>query len=75
MSRVPSLKAPEVLRALQRGGFLVHHVKGSHHYLRHPDKPGVQVAIFHHRKELPPGTIRRIVRDADLTIEEFLELL
>lgn len=53
MSRLPSLKAPEIIRALERGGFFVHHVKGSHYYLRHPDRPGVQVAIFPHRRELP----------------------
>ena len=75
MSRLPSLKALEILRALERGGYFVHHVKGSHHYLRHPDRPGVRVAIFHHRRELPPGTVRQIIKAAGLTVEEFLELL
>ncbi len=75
MSRLPSLKAPEIIRALKRGGFFVHHVKGSHHYLRHPDRPGVQVAIFHHRRELPPGTIRRIIKAAGLGEAQFLDLL
>ena len=75
MSRPPALKAPEIIRALQRGGFFVHHVKGSHHYLRHPDRRGVQVVIYHHRRELPPGTIRRIIKDAGLTVDEFLNLL
>ena len=75
MSRLPSLKPREVIRALERGGFFVHHVKGSHHYLRHPERQGIQLTVARHVRELPPGTVRRIIRSAGLTEEEFLELL
>ena len=38
--RLPACTGLDVLRALERGGFYVNHVKGSHHSLRHPDRPG-----------------------------------
>ncbi|MBL8230351.1 MAG: type II toxin-antitoxin system HicA family toxin [Bryobacterales bacterium] len=40
MSRLPSLKPAQVIRALERAGFVVHHTKGSHYFLKHPDKQG-----------------------------------
>ena len=43
--------APCALRA----GFYVHHVKGSHHSLRHPDRPELRVVAPVHKKDLPPG--------------------
>jgi predicted RNA binding protein YcfA (HicA-like mRNA interferase family) len=75
MKRLPALKAPEIIKALMRGGFKIDHVKGSHHSLRHAQRPGVIVVIGHHRRELPPGTVRQIIKSAGLTEEEFLRLL
>jgi predicted RNA binding protein YcfA (HicA-like mRNA interferase family) len=73
--RLPALTGHDVLRALIRGGFYVHHVKGSHHSLRHPERPEPRVVVPVHRKDLPPGTIRSIIKQSGLTEEEFLELL
>jgi predicted RNA binding protein YcfA (HicA-like mRNA interferase family) len=73
--RLPALTGHDVLRALMRGGFYVHHVKGSHHSLRHPDKLEPRVVVPVHRKDLPPGTIRSIIKQSGLTEEELLDLL
>jgi predicted RNA binding protein YcfA (HicA-like mRNA interferase family) len=35
--RLPALKPKDVLRVLERGGFEVHRVTGSHYILKHPD--------------------------------------
>jgi predicted RNA binding protein YcfA (HicA-like mRNA interferase family) len=73
--RLSALTGHDVLRALMRGGFYVHHVKGSHHSLRHPDKPELRVVVPVHRKDLPPGTIRSIIKQSGLTEEGLLDLL
>ena len=73
--RLPALTGIDVLHALERGGFYIHHVKGSHHSLRHPAKPDLRVVVPVHRKDLPPGTIRSILKQAQLTEEDLLRLL
>ena len=73
--RLPATTGQGVLRALLRAGFHVHHVKGSHHSLRHPDRPELRVVVPVHKKDLPPGTLRNIIKQAGLSEEEFLRLL
>jgi predicted RNA binding protein YcfA (HicA-like mRNA interferase family) len=75
MSRLPALNGKAVLAALISAGFYVHHVKGSHHVLRHPHNAKLRVVVPVHRKDLPPGTLHSILRQAELTIEGFLDLL
>lgn len=76
MSRLPVLKPRRVLRALERAGFVVHHQRGSHAQLRHPSKPHLHVTIPRHdRFDMPRSVLRSILRQAELSEEEFLELL
>jgi hypothetical protein len=62
--RVPALKPKDVLRLLEREGFVVHHVSGSHYVLEHPHKKGPEArhAGFYHST-------------AGYTTSEFLDLL
>ena len=73
--RLPACTGFDALRALERSGFYVHHVKGSHHSLRHPDKPELRVVVPVHRKDLPVGTVRSIIRQAQRSEAEFIDLL
>lgn len=75
MSRLPSLKPAKVLRALERAGFFIHHTKGSHYFLKHPDKPGLRVTVPFHGGDLKRRTFASIIDQAGFTVEEFLELL
>lgn len=75
MTPLPVVRPEEVIRALQRAGFFVERVKGSHHALKHHDKPHLHITVAFHKKEVPRGTLRAILRQADLTTEEFLNLL
>ena len=50
-------------------------IKGSHHHLRNPEKPGARVVVPVHRGDLPLGTLRAIIKQAGLTEEAFLKLL
>ena len=75
MSKMPALKPKKVLHALLRVGFYVYHQKGSHAQLRHPVKPHLRVTIpVHNRFDLPPQVVASIVRQAEMTREEFLDL-
>ncbi|MBM3924850.1 MAG: addiction module toxin, HicA family [SAR202 cluster bacterium] len=64
----------EVLRILQRGGYKLSHVRGSHHYLRKPGAPNLVVVPVHGSRDLPIGTFRAILHQAGLTVEEFMNL-
>jgi predicted RNA binding protein YcfA (HicA-like mRNA interferase family) len=63
------------VRALHRAGFDVVHIRGSHHYLRRPDRPRLVVVPVHGNRDLPAGTLRSILRQAELTRAELQELL
>ncbi len=72
--RLPARSADAVVRALEPAGFAVHRIKGSHHHLRNPDRPAARPVVPVHRGDLPPGTPRAIIRQAGLTVAEFLDL-
>jgi len=63
------------VRALQQAGFELVHVRGSHHYLRRPEGSRLVVVPVHGSRDLPAGTLRSILRQAELTREELRELL
>jgi predicted RNA binding protein YcfA (HicA-like mRNA interferase family) len=60
---------------LERAGFAVDHVTGSHHILRHPGKPHLRVIVAYHSRDIRQSTLRSIIRQAGLTVEEFIGLL
>jgi len=73
MSRLPSISGRECVKALQRVGFHIRRQEGSHIILRRDD-PFAQVVVPDH-KELDRGTLRAIIRQAGLSVEELIELL
>lgn len=74
--RLPSLKALQVIRALEKAGFRVVRIKGSHHILEHPDEPARRTTVpLHKGKDIPRGLVRKIITDCGLTIAEFRDLL
>lgn len=75
MTRLPALGARKVIRALERGGFHVARVKGSHYLLKHSTDARLRVTVPFHRGDLDARTLRSIVDRAGLTVEEFLKLL
>ena len=72
---LPALKPKDVLRALTRAGFFIHHTTGSHHVLKHPDKPVPRVTLAWHNKDLKRRTLKSIIEQSGYTVEEFLDLL
>lgn len=73
--KLPRIDCQELVRALERAGFVKKRQKGSHlHMWREADKKRVTVPV-HKGKIVPPRTLRAILRDADISIEEFRDLL
>ena len=73
--RLPVLKPRQVVHALERAGFYVHHQTGSHARLLHRSRKELRVTVPIHTKDLPPTLLKRILKQASLTAEEFLEIL
>ncbi len=74
MSRLPSLTGEDVVRALCTDSFVVVRQRGSHVFLRHDDGRGAVVPV-HKGESIGRGLMSKILRDADLTRDEFLKLL
>jgi len=68
------LKAGEVIRALERAGFKMVRQRGSHARFRHPDGRVVTVPV-HPGEDVGRGLLRKILRDAEISPEDFLKLL
>ena len=75
MRSLPSLPGRAVIAALERAGFEVIRTKGSHHFPRHCDDHSRQTVVPVHRKDLPPGTLRAILRQTRLSPAQFLDFL
>jgi len=52
-------------KMLEKEGWVLDRVKGSHHQFKHPEKPGV-ITIPHPRKDIPKGTVHSILKQAGL---------
>jgi len=74
MSIVPILSAKEVMRKLQRGGFKLLHVKGSHHFFHNAVSNCTTSVPLHGGKDIGRNLLRKIIKQAGLSVEEFLEL-
>jgi predicted RNA binding protein YcfA (HicA-like mRNA interferase family) len=75
MARLPSLTARKVVRALKRVGFVEDRQRGSHLIPVHPDTRARTVVPIHPGRAIKEPLLRAILRDARLTVDEFLGLV
>ncbi len=73
--RLPALTARDVIRALERGGFFLHHARGGHRFYRHESNVHLRVTVSYHSGDLRRATLRSIIEQSGLTEEAFLALL
>jgi len=73
MSKLPIISGQDCVKALGKAGFYLKRQHGSHLILRR-DEPFCQVVVPNH-KTLDRGTLRAIIKQAGLSVEEFLNLL
>lgn len=63
-----------LITAVRKDGFIVQRVKGSHHFLRHPDGRRTVVPV-HAGEVLGPGLLAKVLRDVELTRDGLEDLL
>lgn len=73
---LPALSPRDTIRALQRAGFYIDRTSGRHDILKNPIT-GLRVTVprRHHTKDLKRGTLLSIIKQAGITIEDFIKLL
>ncbi len=74
MTKLPRVKGRQIITALRKAGFAVERVRGSHHFLKHNDGRCTVVPV-HSGEDIGPGLLNKILRDSEITKEEFIELL
>lgn len=74
MSNIPALTGKQMIKALKKADFDVIRIKGSHHFLSHSDGRKTVVPV-HSGETIGKGLFAQILRDCDLTIDEFLKFL
>jgi len=75
MPKVPRVTGEEAIRAFGAAGFILDHIKGSHHILKHPTNP-VRLSIpVHAGHTVGMGLLSRQIKLANLTVEAFTNLL
>ncbi len=72
MSKIPVLKVSEVIRLLEKQGFVEVRQRGSHKQVRHEDGRGTTVPS-HKGRDISPTLLRVIASDIGLTLEQFLQ--
>ena len=74
MTRLPVLSGRELAKAMGRLGYDFDHQRGSHITLRHREPPHRRLTIPDH-DEIAKGTLRAILREAGIGLDELLGLL
>ena len=74
MSELPRISGREVIKALSKVGYEQDRQKGGHVVLRQTAEPHRRVVVPDH-KEVAKGTLRAIIKQVGLTVDEFKKLL
>jgi len=74
MPKLPVISGGTLVKAFSKIGYEIDHQSGSHIILRNKNPPFRRLTIPNH-PEIAKGTLRAIIRQAGLTVEEILNLL
>jgi predicted RNA binding protein YcfA (HicA-like mRNA interferase family) len=72
MRQIPTISGKDAIKALTKLGYEFARQRGSHVRLKHPERPPATIPV---KGELSIGTMLSIIRQAGLTVDEFLKLL
>ncbi len=72
MPKMPVVSGDEFVKAMGKLGYTIDRMRASHMILRCPGRP--QLSVPRHR-ELDRGTLRGLIREAGLSVDEFIDLL
>ena len=71
--KLPLITGPDLCKILSKLGFRMVHQRGSHTVWVHSDGRTTTVPV-HRGKDLPRGLIRKILKDIELSVEEYIRL-
>jgi predicted RNA binding protein YcfA (HicA-like mRNA interferase family) len=75
VSQLPAVSGKQLIKILEREGWHVKRVRGSHHILRHPTIPDALPVPVHGSRPIKRGTLGNILRTAGISREELEKLL
>ena len=75
MPKVPRVTGEEAIRAFGKVGFCLDRIKGSHHILKHAEKPARLSIPVDAGRTVGVGLLSAQIKAADLTVEDFVGLL
>jgi predicted RNA binding protein YcfA (HicA-like mRNA interferase family) len=59
------MKSDSLIKSIEKDGWFLVRIKGSHHHFKHPVKKGI-VTVPHPKKDIPKGTFNSILKQAGL---------
>lgn len=74
-TKLPAVSGKQVIAVLEKEGWYVKRVRGSHHVLRHPRIPDAIPVPVHGNRPIKRGTLGSVLRAAGISRGEFLQLL
>ena len=75
MPNLPALSGKSLIRILEKLGFVVVRINGSHHRLEHSDGRKTTVPV-HQNQDLPKGLLRKIIKeDLEMGIDNFYNII
>lgn len=75
MVGLPVISGKQLIKILEKHGFVVIRVKGSHHRMKHLDGRITTIPV-HQDEDLPKGLLRKIIReDLKMDIDSFVGLI
>jgi len=74
MPKLPPLKPREIVRFLERHGFVLDRTTGSHQIFYHPNSRR-RAVVPRHNRDLPKGTLMSLLRETGFSREEIVEFV
>jgi len=74
MPKLPAVKPREVIRFLERNGFVLDHASGSHFIYYQPVSKR-RAVVPKHNRDVPKGTLVSLLREAGFTREDLIDFL
>ena len=75
MPRITEIHWRKLVKLFELDGWKFHHQTGSHVQFRHVQNITLRVTIPSKRKDVAPKTLKTIIRQAGLTVDQFIDLL
>jgi len=73
MNKLPILTGLEIIKVLEKNGFIIIRQKGSHVFLRQKNDNRTTIVPIHKGKDIDRSLLSKILNDAGLSVEEFIK--